>query len=113
MPANAFGRRVRQLRLEKGLTQQELALAAGMDVTYLSKVETGKLPPPAAKKIEAIAKRLEADADELLFLARKAPRELITRAISDKPQVLRFLRAAPGMSGKEIDDFLRNRAKRK
>lgn len=109
----SFGRRVRELRLEKGIRQHELAEAAGMDVTYLSKIETTKLPPPSAEKIEAIARRLNVDPDELLFLARKAPRGIITKAISREPSVIRFLREVPQMTKDEIDDLLRKRARRR
>lgn len=38
----AFGVRLREVRLEKGLSQMQLALAADMDPTYLSGVEQGR-----------------------------------------------------------------------
>ncbi len=38
----AFGQRVVVLRRERGLSQQALALAAGLDPTYLSGVEQGR-----------------------------------------------------------------------
>ncbi len=38
----AFGQRVVALRRERGLSQQALALAAGLDPTYLSGVEQGR-----------------------------------------------------------------------
>ena len=37
----AFGACVRQWRLEKGLTQEELAHRAGIHVTYVSGIERG------------------------------------------------------------------------
>lgn len=37
-----FGQRIRELRLETGLSQEKFALAIGMDRTYLSSVESGK-----------------------------------------------------------------------
>ena len=36
------GNRIRYLRKQKGLSQEKLALKAGMDRTYLAGVETGK-----------------------------------------------------------------------
>lgn len=113
MPTKSFGRRIRELRLERGIRQHELADAAQMDVTYLSKIETGKFPPPSAEKIEALAKKLSVDADELLFLAKKAPRDLVTKAISREVSVIRFLRELPQMTKDEIDDLLGKRARRK
>jgi len=37
-----FGRRVRDARLARGLTQEQLAALAGFDRTYVSLVERGK-----------------------------------------------------------------------
>jgi transcriptional regulator with XRE-family HTH domain len=37
-----FGLRVREVRLEKGLSQEELAFEAGLDRTYVNSVENGK-----------------------------------------------------------------------
>lgn len=38
----AFGKRIQQLRKERGITQEKLALEIEMDRTYLSSVESGK-----------------------------------------------------------------------
>jgi transcriptional regulator with XRE-family HTH domain len=40
-----FGLRIRQLRAEAGLTQDELAERAGIFRTYMSRVETGEANP--------------------------------------------------------------------
>lgn len=37
----AFGLRVKELRLEKGLSQEKLANLAGVDRTYMTQVENG------------------------------------------------------------------------
>jgi transcriptional regulator with XRE-family HTH domain len=39
--AEAFGQRVRELRLEQGMTQEQLAEAAGLHPTFISNVERG------------------------------------------------------------------------
>ena len=36
------GARVRELRNDRGLSQEKLALAAGLDRTYIASVENGK-----------------------------------------------------------------------
>ena len=38
----SFGRRVRELRQQTGLSQEKFALTIGMDRTYYSSVESGK-----------------------------------------------------------------------
>ena len=39
---STFGRRVRELRMQQGLTQEALAKMAGIDRSYLSQIEAGK-----------------------------------------------------------------------
>jgi transcriptional regulator with XRE-family HTH domain len=41
----AFGQRLRQLRLERGLSQMELARAAGAHWTYIGRLERGRAAP--------------------------------------------------------------------
>src|SRR3990172_9251097 len=40
-----IGRRLKRLRLEKGLTQKELAAEVGLDYTYIGKIERGEQLP--------------------------------------------------------------------
>ncbi len=37
-----FGHRLRELRMSRGLTQEELAAAAGFSRSYYTEIETGK-----------------------------------------------------------------------
>lgn len=41
----AFGARVRELRLERGLSQEQFALIADLDRTYVSGIERGRRNP--------------------------------------------------------------------
>jgi transcriptional regulator with XRE-family HTH domain len=85
-PNRTFGQHIRALRKAKNLTQRELAERVasrlreedrrGFDVTYLSKIENDRLPPPSTMAIMQLAKELEVDSDELLALAGKAPTDL-------------------------------------
>lgn len=43
--AQIFGKRLRQLRTSKGLTQEQLAEAAGITATYTSDLERGEKVP--------------------------------------------------------------------
>jgi len=71
-----FGERVRELRALRGLTQQTVADRMSVSVSYISKVENGKLhfgDYPSEKFIHKLADELKADEDELLLLADKVP----------------------------------------
>ena len=54
--ANGLGRRVRELRKERGLTQRDLAAEAGIDAAYLCHLEGGRtLQNPTYERILALA----------------------------------------------------------
>jgi len=71
-----FGKRLRELRIQALLTQRQLAVRVGVDFSYLSKIETGILPPPSEKVILKLAEVLNADKDELITLAGKIPADI-------------------------------------
>lgn len=60
----AFGRRVRELRKERGLSQEELAHRAGMHSTYLGGIERGERNP-ALLNISKIARALRVTIQDL------------------------------------------------
>jgi len=74
--APQFGKRLRELRIQAGLTQRELAEKIGVDFSYLSKIENGVLPPPSEKAILRLAEALNADRDELITLAGRIPADI-------------------------------------
>lgn len=53
----SFGRRVRELRLDRGFPQEAFAEKCGLDRTYISGIERG-LRNVSLRNIEAIAKAL-------------------------------------------------------
>ena len=59
-----FGKRIKKLRKEKGLSQEKFALNINMDRTYLASVEQGKRNISIIN-IEKIAKGLEIDLETL------------------------------------------------
>ena len=86
-----FGRRLRDLRKQKNISQRDLATQVGIDFTYLSKIEGGRLAPPSEEVIRLIAQVLEADENELINLAGKVPKDL--KAVLEKsPQAVELLR---------------------
>ncbi len=59
-----LGERIKQLRAEKGLSQEKFALLIDMDRTYFATVESGKRNI-SLKNIEKIAKGLEVTISQL------------------------------------------------
>ncbi len=59
-----FGRRVKQLRNQMGLSQEKFALSIGMDRTYFASVESGKRNL-SLNNIAKIAKGLNITLEEL------------------------------------------------
>ena len=68
-----FGLKVKELRLQKKLSFQELAEASGMSISYLSEIEKGKKYPKGDKIIH-LAKALDASYDYLVSL--KVPKKI-------------------------------------
>ena len=53
----SFGGRVRELRLEQGLSQEAFAFKCGIDRTYISGIERGRRNP-SLKNVHRIAETL-------------------------------------------------------
>jgi transcriptional regulator with XRE-family HTH domain len=86
-----FGEKVRELRVAKNLTLRDLAEKLGINFTYVSKIENQKLSfgeYPSEVLIRKIAKALGADADELLILADKIPKQ-IKKRVKERPDAFR------------------------
>lgn len=91
-----FGQRIKELRRQRNLTQRQLAEQAGVDFTYLSKIENDRLEhTPSIRTIRDLARALEADELELMGLANKLPPVL--EAIARDKEALRFFRRASEM----------------
>ena len=59
-----FGERLKELRKERGLSQEFLSKKAGLDRTYEGKIERGQ-KSPSLNTIGRLAKALEVDLEEL------------------------------------------------
>jgi transcriptional regulator with XRE-family HTH domain len=68
----AFANNLRRLRHAKGISQEELAYAAGVNRTYLSKLEKG-FSYPGLEIIAKLATVLEVEAAELLRVPAPKP----------------------------------------
>ena len=101
----ALGKRLRKLRQDKGFTLRSLAEAAGVDFSYLSKIENGKPGyVPGADTIRTLAEALGVDALELLRLADKVPPEL--KSLSSNAKARRFFRRAQEVASPDDWDAL-------
>jgi len=60
-----LGRRIKELRLKAGYSQEELAAKAGLQRTYMSDIERGKRNV-SIENIEKIAKALGVKSSDLL-----------------------------------------------
>lgn len=72
------GRRLRQLREARRLTQSGVARAAGIRPTYLSRLEHDHDAHPSAELLAALATILGGDVDELCALAGRVPPDIYT-----------------------------------
>ncbi|MBV6647527.1 MAG: helix-turn-helix domain-containing protein [Cyclobacteriaceae bacterium] len=68
-----FGLKLKELRLEKGITYQELKDKSGLSVSYLSEIESGK-KYPKGDKIALLAEALDVSYDDLVSI--KVPKKL-------------------------------------
>ena len=104
-----FPDRLRELRRAARMSQRALAERVGVDFTYLSKIENGRVEPPSEGVLLRIAKELAgklgkdetALADELITLAGKIPSDLAETLsrnlrLSRNRQPMRFARRTTG-----------------
>ena len=85
-PRKALGLRIKQLRAEYQLTQEELADRCGLFRTYMSRIESG-LANPTLTVLHTLAKGLKIDIAALLvidakLLSRPAPKVRAAKPIS-------------------------------
>lgn len=64
--ANAFGRRLRHWRTERGVTLRDVSDSSGISIAYLSDLERGKLVNPTLDTLTALADALSVSLNELL-----------------------------------------------
>jgi transcriptional regulator with XRE-family HTH domain len=93
METKQFGARLRELRKRLGMTQRELAELVGVDFSYLSKIESGVVPPPSQKVISRIAMALKADENELITLAGRIPPD-IAQTLKNSRMTQRLVRVS-------------------
>lgn len=88
-----FGSILKNLRLDSSIGLRELAKMIGKSPSYLSEIESDRVPPPSAEMIIDIAHALGGHKNELLAAASKMDPQ-ITDYVSHQPEAADFLRKA-------------------
>jgi len=78
----SIGKRVKKIRLEKGVTQEQLAEAAGVGVTHISHLETGS-GTVSLKVFLAIVNYLDCSADEILCKEITSARPIVNNWLAE------------------------------
>ena len=91
MAISSFGQYLRKRRLgllvgDKQYSLRRVALASGLEPSFLSKIERDVAPPPSEARIKALAETLGEDPDVLLALAGKVSTDL-QNVIRQRPQL--------------------------
>jgi transcriptional regulator with XRE-family HTH domain len=103
-----FGELLRNLRKQHKITQRQLAERVGIDFTYISKIESNTMDPPAEDKIIKMAEVLQVEPESLILAANKVPKSL-QRLITENKEIPIFLRKASELSPsqwKKIKDIM-------
>jgi transcriptional regulator with XRE-family HTH domain len=95
-----FGAHIRALRKKAGLSGRQVAEQAGLDQSYLSRLERGKegTYAPSEEKVQALARALGEDPDVLLAMTGRVSQELLGVILSRPAafaQLIRQLKDAP------------------
>lgn len=78
----SIGQQVKKFRLNKGVTQEQLAEAAGVGVTHISHLETGS-GTVSLKVFLAIVNYLDCSADEILCKEITTARPIVNSWLSE------------------------------
>ncbi|PYL79095.1 MAG: hypothetical protein DMF21_13770 [Verrucomicrobia bacterium] len=84
-----FGELLREKRRAAGVSQRELAAGAGLDFSYISKLENGRIPPPAADTVVALCRILKIEPEELLAASQMSLTENEWKELSSSLKRLR------------------------
>jgi HTH-type transcriptional regulator, competence development regulator len=91
--SSSFGEVLRAVRREAGVSQRSLAEGVGVDFSYISKLENGHLPSPAADTIIKMCEVLGVPSEKLLSLSGKLPTD-VQETMGGSPAAQLFMRDA-------------------
>lgn len=93
------GKKIRDLRIERGISLTELSKLSGVSKSYLSFIERGKQTNPSIDVIEKIAKALKIDLQSLIKMEMKNESAYVKTNIIDEE----IFELAIEMSNSNID----------
>jgi transcriptional regulator with XRE-family HTH domain len=76
------GTRVRKLRQQHKMSQQELARLVGVNQSFISKMESGEQTNPNAETLKRLARALGCTTDYLVGMYEEEDTELLTAVAS-------------------------------
>ena len=88
-----LGQAIRVIRQQVGLSQKELADAAGIDQSYMSMIESGQRSNPGTRIMARLSQALQVSMDELAARAGYLPQQSEPDPLAD--QALRLFRQLP------------------
>ncbi len=74
------GTRVRKLRQQRKMSQQELARLVGVNQSFISKMENGEQTNPNAETLKQLARTLGCTTDYLVGMYEEEDTEILTAA---------------------------------
>lgn len=107
---NIFGNHLKELRRQRHFTQRSFAKELGIDFTYISKIENGRVENlPSEDLIKRMARVLDVDSNDLLDIAGKFDPDELREAVIDQPKVGILLRRLQSkqLSADQIDDIMK------
>ena len=99
-----FGETIKKLRKEKKITLRDLAQQTGLEYTNISRIENGILPPPDDEKICKLARVLGADADKLILIAGRIPKDKQNKLMRDN-LFLTLVKRLPQLTREQRKEF--------
>ena len=98
MPAKPqFGKRIKALRMSKKIGLRELGRLLDVSAMHISNLEKGRVMP-SAELVTKIAEQLEADADELLSLAKLVDPQIVEVIQNNPYRAPNLLRSVKSLS---------------
>lgn len=86
-----FGKLLKSLRNEKGVSIKQLAAELGLNYTYISKLENSKVNP-SSKVIIKFSDYFNYSSDELMLAADKIPKDILEILKNNPQETVIYLR---------------------